>query len=318
MIPYLAAAVACAYVAAAASSLALFWVGWRRRVIFVAGCLAVLLSPCLIPPNRLLPRFLASVAATLFAVKLYDLRIDLRSVPSISWRSAAVFLANPFALVRRRLAAERRPSWQENSQQLALGLLGLVAGIALLAVLFRIDWRPYPFLAEHCVKVVAFYVAVLGGLDGAVAVWRLLGGTARDYMDRPYAARTPADFWQRYNRPMQQFFYEDIFKPSGATRAPVRAILLTFALSAVMHEYLFGIATSRVQGYQTAFFLLQGCAVAATMRFRHAVRRDAAWKAVGILSTLAFNLVSSVLFFASMNALAPFYSRGLPSWLGGP
>src|SRR5258708_7726703 len=47
----------------------------------------------------------------------------------------------------------------------------------------------------------------------AVAVWRLLGGTARDPMNNPFASRTPADFWRRYNRPAQQFLYEDPFRP---------------------------------------------------------------------------------------------------------
>jgi hypothetical protein len=35
-----------------------------------------------------------------------------------------------------------------------------------------------------------------------------------------------------------------------------------------MHEYIFGMAIGRVQGYQTAFFLLQGVAVAATARVK--------------------------------------------------
>jgi hypothetical protein len=68
------------------------------------------------------------------------------------------------------------------------------------------------------------------------ALWWLSGGVARDYMDNPFVARTPADFWRRYNRPMQQFFWEDIFKPVGGLRAPVRATLWVFAVSAVIHE----------------------------------------------------------------------------------
>jgi hypothetical protein len=36
-----------------------------------------------------------------------------------------------------------------------------------------------------------------------------------------------------------------------------------------------------------------------------------------LAATLCFNLVSSVLFFASVNGLVPFYSRGLPGWLQG-
>jgi hypothetical protein len=39
------------------------------------------------------------------------------------------------------------------------------------------------------------------------------GGSARDYMDRPFLARTPAEFWRRYNRNVQQFFLHDVFNP---------------------------------------------------------------------------------------------------------
>jgi hypothetical protein len=112
---------------------------------------------------------------------------------------------------------------------------------------------------------------------------------------------------------MQQFFWEDVVKPAGGLRAPIRTTLLVFTLSAILHEYLFGIAIGSVQGYQTAFFLLQGVAVAATARIKPTGWRAAPWPA----GTLVFNLLSSVLFFASMNGLVPFYSRALPLWRGG-
>jgi len=124
-------------------------------------------------------------------------------------------------------------------------------------------------------------------------------------MDNPFAARTPADFWRRYNRPAQQFFDEDVFQPLGGLRAPVRATLGTFAVSAVLHEYLFDIAVGRVQGYQMVFFVLQGLAVAATRRVKPRGWRAVAWGA----GTLAFNLATSALFFASVNEILLFYTR---------
>src|SRR5262249_53115648 len=143
----------------------------------------------------------------------------------------ASFLGNPFSLVRRRLAEEPRPTARADLLTLGRGALGLAAGIGLLIGLFRVDWEGYPFLVEHAGKVAAFYVAVISGLDTGAALWRLSGGLARDYMENPFAARTPADFWRRYNRPMQQFFWEDVFKPAGGLRAPLRTILLVFVIS---------------------------------------------------------------------------------------
>jgi D-alanyl-lipoteichoic acid acyltransferase DltB (MBOAT superfamily) len=132
-------------------------------------------------------------------------------------------------------------------------------------------------------------------------------------MDDPLAATTLADFWRRYNRNMHQFFLKDVFVSVGGLRNPLRATLLVFVLSALIHEYIFGIAIGRVQGYQTAFFLIQGVAAAATARVKARGRSALPW----IATTFAFNFVTSVLFFASMNELVHFYSRGLPSWLSG-
>jgi hypothetical protein len=208
---------------------------------------------------------------------------------------------------------EPRPSVRTDLVRLAGQAVGLVAGIFLLRALFGIDWDGYPFLVEHGSKVVAFFLAVFSGLALAAALWRLLGGMARDYMANPLAASTPGEFWRRYNRNMHQFFLKDVFVSAGGLRAPVRATLLVFILSAVIHEYLFSIAIGRVQGYQTAFFLIQGVAVAATARIKGSGRGAILW----IVATLAFNLVTSVLFFASMNELVPFYAHGLPAWLRG-
>jgi D-alanyl-lipoteichoic acid acyltransferase DltB (MBOAT superfamily) len=123
-------------------------------------------------------------------------------------------------------------------------------------------------------------------------------------MDHPYLAGTPADFWRRYNRNMQQFFLEDVFIPMGASRRPLVGILFVFAVSGLLHELVFGIASGRVQGFQMAFFLIQGLAVAATARIRPRGSRAVAW-AIG---TLVFVLITSTLFFASMQGVVPFYS----------
>ncbi len=88
---------------------------------------------------------------------------------------------------------------------------------------------------------------------------------------------------------------------------------MTFAVSALVHEYVFGIVLGRVQGYQTVFFMLQGCAAAATLRIRPNGWKAALW----VAATLGFNLATAVFFFASVNGMVPFYSRGLPRWLAG-
>ena len=66
-----------------------------------------------------------------------------------------------------------------------------------------------------------------------------------------------------------------------------------FGASAVMHEYLFSFASGHFQGYQTAFFLINGVASALTLRWKPVGGRAIA----GVAATLAFMLATSVLFF---------------------
>ena len=287
-----------------------------RRVpwIIPAGtCILMMTSPWLIPAESPMPRFLASVGAAMLALKFIDVSLDLGRRTEVTWRAHVEFLANPFTHVRRCLPNEHRPSMEENRARLLRASITCAASIAALVGCFKLDWSELPFLAEHVSKVTALMLAIGSGLAAAAATWRLTGGVARDFMDGPFVARTPADFWRRYNRNVQQFFSQNVFSGSRSRRAPIRTMLLVFALSAILHELVFLAAVGRVQGYQTAFFAVQGLAAAATARVKVRGWLTAPW----VAGTLAFNLLSSVLFFASIDAVVPFYSQGLPTWLQG-
>jgi hypothetical protein len=80
-------------------------------------------------------------------------------------------------------------------------------------------------------------------------------------------------------------------------------ILAGFLVSGIVHEYLFWAASGRAHGYQMAFFLIQGLAVVLTAR----VALSGSQAVLGIVGTLAFNLICSTLFFLSMNEVFPFY-----------
>jgi hypothetical protein len=283
---------------------------WRDVVFFGAEA-TVLLAPLLTPDGRPFLRFSSAILSVGLIAKLVDLNSSAEHSERFGIWTTIAFLPNLFSVCLRRLDAEPRPSARANVWRIVRSSAALAVAVPWFVFVFRLDMRCWPFCAEHVVKMLALFAVVLPVADLGASAWRLLGGRARDFMHAPYAARTPADFWKRYNRPAQQFFYEDIFLRCGGLHAPVRATLVTFAFSGVIHEYLFVIATGQLRGYQLAFFLLQGCAVAATWRVRPRGRRAVYW----VLGTLAFNLASSVLFFTSINSVAPFYSRPLPSWL---
>lgn len=104
------------------------------------------------------------------------------------------FLANPFTHVRRSLVRECRPNWRENALTVLLASTTCAAATALLLAVFRVDWSNSPFPFEHVSKVVALMLTITSALGAAARVWRLGGGTARDFMDKPFVATTPSEF----------------------------------------------------------------------------------------------------------------------------
>jgi hypothetical protein len=279
--------------------------GARGRMLIAAASLSLAMTPLVIPPHARLLRFLAALWAGTLGTKLYDLRLDVLRGNTPGFGPSLVFLVHPFTQVRRKLPLERRPSRHADLLRLAAAACLLLVGLAIGRYVFRLDWSGVPFLAEHAAKLVAFYVPTLSALAVGSSSWRLLGGRARDHMDHPYLARTPADFWRRYNRNMQQFFLEDVFIPMGGRHRPCAGILSVFALSGLLHEIIFGVASGRVPGFQMAFFLIQGLAVAATARVKPSGWRAIVWTAC----TQVFVVITCPLFFASLQGVVPYYSR---------
>lgn len=279
----------------------------------LGACLLIVVSPWLIPAEFSMLRFLASISAAMLTLKVIDVSLDLKQQRKVTWQDYIGFLFNPFTLVRRSLSNEGRPFAQENLRGLLRASIGCTVTLFILWGLFRLDWSNVPFLVEHAGKVTALMLAIACGLSSAAAIWRLFGGTARDFMDKPFIAKTPAEFWRRYNRNVQQFFWLNVFSDKCARRRPIRTMIFVFGLSALLHEWIFLAAVGALQGYQTTFFALQGLAAASTARIK--VRGK--FVVPCVVGTLAFNLLTSVLFFASVHSVTPFYSQGLPVWLLG-
>jgi hypothetical protein len=235
-------------------------------------------------------------------LKLYD----LRTAPGLGLRLGFLpylaYLPNWFWLALRRPPPDR-PA-QDDLRRLAVSVPLLAAAVALLTVMFRLDWSGVPFALEHCVKVAVMFFAAVQVARTTAAAIRLTGGPAFDATDNPFAARTPADFWRRWNLPVWHFLREHVVGPAGGMRRPVRAVLAAFAVSGLFHEYVFGIAAGRVQGWQMLFFMLHGCATVATMRLRPRGNVVPLY----VAGTVAFSLAASVIFFRSVAAVVPFYS----------
>lgn len=268
-------------------------------------------SPLLIPRKATDLRLIAAVIAVTVGIKLYDLyRAAGQGVRPNGWLFVSC-LPNPFALSVDKVRREPRPPWRRDLLQLSLGALGSAGAIELLVRVFRIDWQRHPFVLQHCSKVISFFLLLLFFANGAAAGFRLCGLPATNFSGNFFLARTPAEFWRQYNRPAAQFFHEDVFKPIGGLRRPVTAMLLTFAVSGIIHEYVFDIPANRILGWQMVFFMVQGLAALATIRVKPHGWRAALW----VMLTFAFNLATGVLFFKCMNQAVPFYSGRVPAFV---
>lgn len=285
----------------------------RARAIAVALFGAgIVFTPLLVSADSPSARFLAAVVATGFLMKLIDLHIGALRGRRLGFRPFLAFLGNPLQMVQRRTGCEPQSTGGKNARDFLIGLIGMVLAFGLLKWAGRVDWTAWPFLLEHTVRASAFFIVVLFGCRQLAALMRAIGVYTVNPNEQPFLALTPADFWRRYNRWIGQFLREDVFKPLGGARHPVRATLLAFAVSGLLHEYIFQLATRRMLGYQMAFFLLQGTAVALTLRVKPTGAAALVWGA----GTLLFNLLSSVLFFASFQeGLGPIYPTGLPAWI---
>ncbi|HEY2251994.1 MAG TPA: MBOAT family O-acyltransferase, partial [Planctomycetaceae bacterium] len=255
-----------AHVAAAAFFPALRLRGPFRMLAWLFCSAVVALSPCLVPQGSREWRFISTLVAIGLLPKLYDLFCSGDIAFRRGLRFYLAWLPNSFWLVIRR--APPPIARCDDLARLPGATLRAVACLALLAGIFAFDWSQTSVAMEHIVKVIVTYAGVVSVSQFGAVAYRLSGGTALDPTRSPASAPTLAEFWRRWNRPAQQFLETYAFRPAGGLHHPVRATLVTFALSAAIHEYVFGIAIGRIQGWQTAFFLIQGIGVAASLRVR--------------------------------------------------
>jgi hypothetical protein len=264
----------------------------------------VLLLPRLVPSAFPFLQFVCACEAALLVAKLHDLQQPQTRLPNL--RELVIWFLNPTSLVLRRLHAEPSPSATVNARRVVRKLVQAAVGLALVVLVFRANLERWSVPLAYVAKLLGGYVFLIGALGVLAGGWRFFG-KARIALDNDvFGACTPAEFWRRYNRTVGQYFQENVFKRAGGVRAPIRATLTVFILSSVLHEYVFGIVTGKVQGYQTAFFMLQGLAVCATLKLRP---RRGVGRYAALSCTWAFNLATSLLFFASFQPIVPAWAR---------
>ena len=138
---------------------------------------------------------------------------------------------------------------------MALLAVRALSGIALLRSSFALN---------HLVILPIFVLAIESLSRALFGLERLAGFDTTPIVRNAYLSRTVSEFWRRYNYRTHDWLYRNVFQPTGGRRAPVRSMLLVFLVSGLFHEVTFALATSRLTGYQLAFFTIQGPAALAS------------------------------------------------------
>jgi hypothetical protein len=284
-----------------------------RGAVFVLLGAVVLGSVVLLETGNLAIRYVAvALPLTIFLLHMWDLHMDPGRRNRLSLWAYMVFLSD-YAWSVARVVDDygiglpfKRRAFDAGKYVAGLGLVSAVT-----VGVFKVDWAAYPFWLEHAVKSTCLAACAIWAFQANTALWRLAGAPAAFFTTRNVLwAHSPADFWRRWNRPMSRWLLENVYKPLGGRRRPLLATLATFALSGLLHEYLFAVTFRQVTGYPTAFFLLHGLATVLTRRFKP----TGLLRLPAIIFTFAFCTASTLLLFIPINDRIPFYMNEVPKW----
>ena len=287
----------------------------RGRVgAFVGWCFVpiILVCPSLIPSPNVGLRAASAFASVDITFKMVDYFRRWRHVErSIVLREYYRFLI-PFPVLsavypdhKRRLLRPESPRPQV--LRLLGGIIGFTIALQAIRVLSRIALIRSSFALNHAVMLLTFVLAIESLSRAICGLERLAGFDTTPIIRNAYLSRTVSEFWRRYNDRIHDWLYRNVFQATGGRRAPVRSLLLVFLVSGLFHEVAFALATSRLTGYQFAFFTIQGPAALASGRLERLARRGGiAGKIMAHGATILFVAVTSVLFFDGVSKIFPF------------
>jgi hypothetical protein len=319
-VSWLFLAIVAAYGCAAVAPLVRYRLRGRFGAV-ISWCFVaiVLICPLLIPSANIGLRAASAFASGDISFKMVDyFRHWTKVERSIVLREYYRFLI-PFPALsvvypdhKRRLLKPASP-WP-HVLRLAGGILGFALAILSVRSLSKIALIESNFALNHAVALPIFVVAIESLSRALFGLERLAGYATTPIIRNAYLSRTVSDFWRRYNYRVHDWLYRNVFQASGGRRNPVRSMLLVFLVSGIFHEVTFALATSRLTGYQFAFFALQGPAALASGRLERLARQGGvAGKIIAHSAVILFLAVTSVLFFDGVSKIFPFvYAGGSP------
>jgi hypothetical protein len=96
----------------------------------------------------------------------------------------------------------------------------------------------------------------------AALAWQTRGVAAEPIMDRPFAAATLAEFWdRRWNKAFRDVAHRWVFEPLVRRVGPRWALVAGFGVSGLVHDVVISLPAGAGFGRPTLYFLLQAGAI---------------------------------------------------------
>jgi hypothetical protein len=282
-------------------------------------CFEPLLAPWIVSGRASpLATWLVAIAGGIVMIRATDWLLNPRLEGDLIrvWLALTVWPALEIEDVGIRLPRLKERA-QEAFQRCAAGLAGMAIGLALAA--FG-QMRMVPdrnILVDSIFKSLEIYLLAGGANNLLVGTFALAGFRVFDGFRYPILAHSVLDFWSRYNVWIHRWLKRHIFEPLAQRRRPALGILVVFASSGLMHEYLFLPAVPEVLGWQLAFFMLHGLGSIVGFQFGRtfqAVLRRRIPRPIAIAATMGFVLLTAPVFIHALDRVVDLH-RDVGGWV---
>jgi hypothetical protein len=247
------------------------------------GLFAILVTAYLLIPAALLPTVMSLAVGWDLMFSIYSYCVDTAQRPKTrgSLASCLFFLfVNPALVYHRSGARDANSPWKLGLGRVALGLAMVFAHAALLRPFYRMtneggmpgfsgDLAVVGLILYGLIRFVAEYAARSGLAHVRIGLMRSIGWTVPEQYLFPIFARSPADFWRRWNTYVRAWLECYVFSPialAAARRArrwsvQVAVVVVAFAASGLLHDIYKFAARLTPSFVSTERFLVLGAAI---------------------------------------------------------
>ncbi len=275
----------------------------RQVFLFFCYFLLFLLPPLVFHTSSTYFQFFAYVMVTFFFVKLVSYHNDIQRGRDI--RKGIIDFINfvffyPGAVFSESLIKRSIPLPKGHYTRLILyGCIKLGIGSSALFLYIQITaLHEYDFL-DSLFKAV-FYAMLIDGLNNFSDVnLSFRGFKTRKVFGKYYLASNPIEFWQEWNALSARWFNLYIARSIFRKLGIFPSIMITFGISGILHEYVWGLPVNKITGHMVAFFCIHGLAVFSVKwgQRNSFLRQLSLPKPFSIMLTFIFNIFTLSLYF---------------------